>query len=158
MGGGCKGLEVARYYDAIARGYDELYGEEQERKYYVGLKILPPKERVLDAGCGTALLSEHVEGYYLGIDISIEMLKIGKEKIRGETKDLVLGDVQLLPLRSKSFATCYSFTVLQNVEDPHKALEELRRCCSSCVVSSLKGKGLEDGDCLEVYPDVLCKI
>ena len=156
MGGGRKGLEVADYYNAIARGYDELYGDEQKRKYEKGKRFLPLSEKVLDAGCGTGLFALEVEGYYLGVDISLEMLRIAKNKLRNCYKDFVFGDVQMLPIRSKAFKACYSFTVLQNVEDPERTMEELKRCCKSFVISSLKGKGLKGERCTNVYPDVLC--
>ena len=148
------------YYDAIAPGYDELYGEEQRRKYFSGFKLLKPDRKVLDVGCGTALLLESLPKgtYYLGIDKSLGMLKIAAKRVKGRPADLVLADAQLLPLRSSSFRTCYSFTMLQNVESPETALEEMKRVCDALVVSSLRGKGLEGEDCLEVYPDLICII
>jgi ubiquinone/menaquinone biosynthesis C-methylase UbiE len=148
------------FYDAVAKGYDELYGEEQRRKYKIGLKKLKPSYKVLDVGCGTALLFlELPKGtYYLGIDVSPGMLEVAKERVKNSLADLVLATAEALPLRSKSFPTCYSFTVLQNVEDPERALEEVRRVCAKAVVSSLKGKGLRGEGCEEVYPDVICSI
>ncbi len=146
------------YYDIIARSYDELYGEEQRRKYFTGLRLLRPSKKVLDVGCGTALLLENLpkKTYYLGIDKSLGMLSIALRRVKGRPADLLLADAQLLPLRSNSFGTCYSFTVLQNVEKPEKVLEEMKRVCRAFVISSLKGKGLGDNDCIEVYPDILC--
>ncbi len=149
------------YYDVIARGYDELYGEEQKRKYFSGFKMLKPDKKVLDVGCGTALLLESLPKgtYYLGIDKSLGMLKVALNRVRGKLADLVLADARLLPIRSSSFKTCYSFTMLQNVKSPEKALNEIKRVCALSVVSSLKGKGLEGGEnCLEIYPDVVCLV
>ncbi len=149
------------YYDAIAKGYDELYGEEQKRKYFTGLIMLKPNSKVLDVGCGTALLLESLPRgtYYLGIDSSKGMLYVAKERAKGRTADLILADAQMLPLRSHSFKTCYSFTVLQNVENKRRALREIARVCRKAIVSSLKGKGLEGlEDCVEVYPDIICRL
>jgi len=150
--------ETARYYDAISRGYDELYGEEQKRKYSVGLKLLKPGWRVLDVGCGTALLAERVsESFYVGLDVSKGMLNKAMKRKRG-LAELVLGDARSLPFRSSSFDSCYSFTVLQNVPEPERVLEEMGRVCKKALVSSLRGKGLRGKDCLEVYPDVMCLV
>ena len=158
MGGRRKGLEVAEYYTQIARGYDELHGAEQRKKYSAGLNILKPSKKILDVGCGTALLSEQLDFlYYLGVDISEGMLRIAKKRRRG-LMDLVRADAHALPLRSRSFKTCYSFTALQNLEEPGLGLKELKRVCENALVSSLRGKGLRGKDCVEVYPDVICII
>ena len=120
--------------------------------------MLEPSWRVLDVGCGTGLLMERLrESYYVGLDVSLGMLSKAKER-RAGLADLVLGDARQLPFRSKSFETCYSFTVLQNVPEPERALKELRRVCKRAVASSLKGKGLSGGACVEVYPDVICSV
>jgi len=150
--------ETAKYYDAISKGYDELYGEEQRRKYSVGLKLLKPGWRVLDVGCGTALLAESVSGsFYVGLDVSKGMLREAAKRKRGLV-ELVLGDARYLPFRSSSFDSCYSFTMLQNVPEPERALEEMRRVCKKALVSSLRGKGLRGEGCVEVYPDVMCLV
>ena len=156
LGGRRKTLEVAKYYDTISRGYNELYSEEQVRKYEVGLSLLPPRGKVLDAGCGTGLLMQFVKGYYLGIDISKGMISVAKRGSKGMAADLILGDIELLPLRSNSFETCYSFTVFQNLQHPKEAMECLKRCCASFLVSSLHGKNLERRKCVKAYPDELC--
>ncbi len=151
-------MEVANYYDEISKGYDELYGEEQRRKYFTGLKMLKPSERVLDVGCGTGLLIDHISfTYYLGVDISRGMIEKAKRRRRG-LSDLVIADAQALPLRSNAFETCYSFTVLQNLRDPESGLREILRVCKKALVSSLRGRGLKRDDCIEVPPDVICLI
>ncbi len=152
--------EAIEYYDALAEGYDELYGEEQRRKYFSGLRMLEPSFKVLDVGCGTGLLLECLpEGtYYLGIDVSLGMLRKALLKRGKRLADFVLADAEMLPLRSSSFPTCYSFTALQNLPEPRRGIEEMRRACSKVLVSSLRGKGLGKEGCLEVYPDVMCLI
>jgi hypothetical protein len=44
------------------------------------------------------------------------------------------------------------------LRDPEKGLKELVRVCRKALVSSLKGKGLKRGECIEVPPDVICLI
>lgn len=152
-----KAIENRIYYDAIARGYDELYGNEQRRKYQIGLKVLKPQRRVLDIGCGTGLLMEELEDvFYIGIDISLGMLERARERKTKLLADVIRADARSLPFRSNSFNTCYSFTVLQNLSSRETFYSEIRRTCRSTLVSSLKGIGLRCEQAIEVYPDLIC--
>jgi Methylase involved in ubiquinone/menaquinone biosynthesis len=119
-GGGTLSLS----YDKIAEGYDELYGEEQRAKYGLVLKLVEPSEPALDAGCGTGMLLELLQCYSVGLDLSLEMLKVAKRRGRGERGDLVCGDTERMPLRDRSFRSAYSVTVVH--EAPGLAGELLR--------------------------------
>jgi len=76
--------EVKRHFDHIAKIYDKY--KEKNRYYYDHIKRflkehIPAKSRVLDVGCGTGELLNHVDpGYGYGIDISDRMIKRAKEK------------------------------------------------------------------------------
>jgi ubiquinone/menaquinone biosynthesis C-methylase UbiE len=107
-GGGTLSLS----YDEIAEGYDELYGEEQRAKYGLVLKLVEPLEPALDAGCGTGMLLELLQCYSVGLDLSLEMLKVAKRRGRGERGDLVCGDAERMPLRDRSLRSAYSVTVV----------------------------------------------
>ena len=111
-------------YDEIAEGYDELYGEEQRAKYGLVLKLVEPLEPALDAGCGTGMLLELLQCYSVGVDLSLEMLKVAKRRGRGERGDLVCGDAERMPLRDRSFRSAYSVTVVH--EAPRLVGELLR--------------------------------
>ena len=58
-----KKREVMGSYGGLATGYDALYKEEQNAKMKVILGKLKFRENsfVLDVGCGTGLLFEHVK-------------------------------------------------------------------------------------------------
>lgn len=99
-------------YSLLAKIYDELYGEEQVAKHEAVLARLAPVEPVLDVGCGTGLLLERVTCYCVGLDLSLEMLKVAKARGRAEHGDLVRGDAERMPFRELSFRTIYSVTVL----------------------------------------------
>jgi ubiquinone/menaquinone biosynthesis C-methylase UbiE len=123
---------VERYYDSIAESYDELYGEEQKLKYIEGLKAAGGEVSgvVLDAGCGTALLSKHLKGYVelVGVDISRGMLGKAVAKVSGKPNiHLIRCDVEFLPFPAKVFDACLAFTLLQNLPNPEAVLAELRR-------------------------------
>ena len=102
-----------------AQIYDELHKEifnkyEQKRIWRIILKVVNSLENrtplhCLDAGCGTgnlivkeAILCDQV----VGIDISREMLKICRQKlkfVRPRTWDLVIADCERLPFRNNLF-------------------------------------------------------
>ena len=149
-----KGLGVRNLYNHTYESYDELYREEQLEKYFIALRRLKPSGKVLDVGCGTALLLEflavhnlldHVD-LYVCLDYSPNMLSVAERRIRALCKDrclVVLGDAQRLPFRDNSFDIVYSFTVIDLLDDPRKGLEELLRVSKrTVVVSFLKRLGL----------------
>ena len=80
--------KIIAKYDTTWKSYDELYGEEQNRKYEAILNNLPPtemRETVIDIGCGTGsfickIIDKTVN--IIGIDLSYNMLKEAKRKIR----------------------------------------------------------------------------
>ena len=123
--------EVEAYYDATANSYDSLYADEQKAKYVEALRLLSGKVEgaVLDAGCGTGLLFQHLTGAktIVGADLSRRMLEIAKRKGRNRNVHLVRCDVENLPFRDSVFQACFLFTVAQNLPNPFKAFKELSR-------------------------------
>jgi len=146
-----KGLVIRERYEATCMGYDELYAEEQWEKYEASLPRIPPRGRVLDAGCGTALLAEYMSAkglldvveLYVCLDYSGCMLSLAAKRLRRlgvEASLLVEGNVEWLPLPSGFFDVVYSFTVLDLVDDPERALRELLRVSRGPVVFSMLKK------------------
>lgn len=140
---------VSLDYDAIAEIYDELYGEEQAAKHREALRAAPPGSGpVLDAGCGTALLAELVDAYYVGLDKSLPMLKEAEKRVKHRAADLLCADAQHAPLRPRAFTAVYSITVVH--EAPELIPEALRilKPGGVLVVTLLKKRG-------EMLPQVL---
>ena len=126
-------------YDVVSRFYDKLYGEEQLRKFRAASRLSglfrPGCRRpnvVLDAGCGVGLITELLCsccGYVVGLDFSRGMIRRAVERLkRFRNVDLILGDVEALPFRPRSFDLVLSLTVLQNCLSPLRALKGLLRC------------------------------
>jgi len=136
-------------YDALSRGYDELYGDEQRAKYNVLHLYIESCANavVLDAGSGTCLLYEYMLSqsitpkYYVGIDISEGMISVAKSKrLLGGAVDLIQADIDYLPLRDKCIDITLCITVLQNLPDPLKAVEELSRVTRRSIILSYPRK------------------
>ncbi len=91
-------------YDHIARFYDKILGRSKQPAGYISNKIKrhnPEARSVLELGCGTGTnLDELNEGFEVtGIDISGEMLKMAKKKVRNG--DFYLQDIRDFRLEKK---------------------------------------------------------
>ena len=130
-------------FDAIAARYDLLNhvlsaGRDRYwRTQAVAALQLSGRETVLDLCTGTADLALAAGGVgahrVIGIDLSGEMLRIGKEKVRrvGASEsaaiDLIRGDATRIPLAD---ATVDAVTIgfgIRNVEQPLVACREIAR-------------------------------
>ena len=144
-------LKRRERYEAACRSYDETYRAEQAEKYLAALKRVPPRGRVLDAGCGTGLLAEYMRGLgyldsvdlYVCLDYSSCMLSIASWRLGHVCParcQLVEGNVEALPFPDSYFDVVYSFTVLDLVEDLDAAVSELTRVSRGPVVVSMMKK------------------
>lgn len=117
------------YYSTIAASYDELHGEEQERKLgeFLAHVSLPHGARLLDVGCATgrsALLLPHV--VWQGIEPSSGLIAHASSDVQSS---IVQGAAESLPFPDESFDVVLSLTVLQNVDDLSRSLSEMSRVC-----------------------------
>ena len=90
---------------------------------------------VLDIGCGTGIMSEGIEKV-VGIDISIGMLRVYKEKF----DKAILGDAQALPFRDKSFDFVVSNFAL-HWTDIRKSIPEALRVCKRVFLCAIPVEG-----------------
>jgi demethylmenaquinone methyltransferase / 2-methoxy-6-polyprenyl-1,4-benzoquinol methylase len=129
-------------FDKIARRYDLLnrvmsLGIDQRwRNKTVDALELKPGSRVLDLATGTAdlalkVLRRHPESTVVGVDPSVGMLEIGRQKVAAaglaSRCELQVGDAQELPFPEHSFdGVCIAFGI-RNVPDRARALREMAR-------------------------------
>lgn len=132
-----KKQEIIHRYNQTSDFYDRRYVKIQEDKYRLILKDITIYEKlILDAGCGTGLLFDYIRSsfeksditdfHYVGVDISINMLKRFHSKLNQKAKNvnLILSDLENLPLRESRFDLLFSFTSLQNLPDIIEGLRE----------------------------------
>lgn len=136
-----------RNYNRSARVYDAQYAKEQGAKIEAALKhvVLKESSLVLDVGCGTGLLFEHVgESVELlvGLDISLRILQEAKKRVkRFREAALIRADADFMPFLSQIFDMTFAITLLQNIPNPLQTLHEMKRVSkrpSIMVVSGLK--------------------
>lgn len=114
-----------QYYDAISRGYNGLYREEQLKKIRLikqNLRIRPT-DILLDLGCGPAFGDFGCRS--VGLDYSIMLLKQANIPV-------VQGRAEQLPFKDNSFDIVVSVTAIQNFESIEKALIEAKRVGKNC--------------------------
>jgi ubiquinone/menaquinone biosynthesis C-methylase UbiE len=97
---------IAKWYDVLSRNYDELYGEEQEKKHAKVLRFLGNREFkiIIDVGCGTGkllrLISPRTQ-VCIGIDLSVQMLSMTKRSANDTGIQLIRADASHLPLQDQ---------------------------------------------------------
>lgn len=127
---------IKKIYAAYSNVYDALF----KRFFYPRIKHaitymdIKPGDRVLDVGVGTGLSFQVFprDCKVVGIDLSHEMLKKAKEKIRRNRLDhiTVLNmDAMNIGFEDNSFDKVFISHVVSVVPDPYRLMEEVRRVC-----------------------------
>lgn len=125
--------EILVKYDSSSQTYEELYEEEQSKKFDSVLEAYskPRGKLALDCGCGTGLLIRKIAGVFkvvVGVDCSKAMLRLAKKKSSGMGNvHLILADLDFLPISKAACEVVFSFTVLQLSPKPSKTIGEFRR-------------------------------
>jgi ubiquinone/menaquinone biosynthesis C-methylase UbiE len=133
-------------YDLTAEIYDRRYEEEQVAKYAAAIDSLKEKRfaRLLDVGCGTGLLFDHITTRtenIVGIDISRKtLLRANMRAVRyPATINLILADADLMPLKRRVFNCVFAVTIMQNMPNPLRTLNETVRVSRDDAVFIVTG-------------------
>ncbi len=134
---------VRDLFDRIARRYDLMNRIMTAGAWHVWLRafgrhaVVRPGDLVLDVGCGTAdlclLMASRLGsgGRVTGVDISEEMLAVGRRKVAAspwaDRIHLRTGNALDLPFADASFDLVTSGFMLRNVADLDRALREMNR-------------------------------
>jgi ubiquinone/menaquinone biosynthesis C-methylase UbiE len=116
-----------RSYDEVAEAYDRVRGpiHDAPARDLVRAVELPPDGRLLDVGTGTGLAARSVDsGVAVGVDVSIGMAKIAKEK---GLERVALAAAVDLPFRNETFDAVVSAFVLHLVPKYETALFDMAR-------------------------------
>lgn len=112
---------IQKRYDDNIKIYNSRYSKIQEEKYSLMSKYFPKYSIALDLGCGTGLLNKKLKNL-IGLDISIEMLKIATygEKV-------IQAQFESIPFKNNSFDAIFSFSALQSTSNLKKTMKEIKR-------------------------------
>jgi ubiquinone/menaquinone biosynthesis C-methylase UbiE len=132
-------------YDLTASIYDMRYAEEQTAKINAvleGLKI-EKYSLVLDVGCGTGLLFSYVADKAettVGLDISRKILLQAKKRAKNFLNThLILADADNTPLKENICSHVFGITLIQNMPNPAKTLNEIKRVAKDDAVIIVTG-------------------
>jgi len=82
-------------------------------------------QTVLDAGCGTGLLTRHLPPTTIGVDLNPR--HIAKAKINVPGVNFLVADLENLPFAAETFSFIVCTEVIEHFPAPEKALRELKR-------------------------------
>ena len=132
--------KISGMFDSIASKYDRMnHGmslgiDRLWRRRFVRrlAKKLPEKAAVLDLACGTGDLTKALshKGYHVtGLDISAEMMAIGREKCRylSPKPSVVLGSAEQIRFPDASFDAVTIAFGLRNFDHRARCLAEIHR-------------------------------
>ena len=134
-----------RHYDQQASIYNVQYLGEQNAKIEDALSIteLNPNETVLDLGCGTGFLFQHIAqkvGLLVGMDLSQKALREAKKHTKKLTNiALVRADADNTPFPDRTFDRVFAITLLQNMPDPLKTITEMKRIGKPQAIFAVTG-------------------
>ncbi len=110
------------FYELIAKGYNELYGEEQKLKLDIIKENLDIKntDLLLDVGCG---IGYDFNCKVVGIDPSIGLLQ---QNTNNKNKK-ILAKAEHMPFKDKVFDKVISVTSMHNFDNIKKGISEMKR-------------------------------
>ena len=124
-------ISARQAYDTLANVYDSSFtsktAQAEDDIIYSQLKSFLKYSSVLDLGCGTGALLEHLDiepENYVGIDLSENMIKLAQQKFPNYT--FKLGDMANLPLDDAQFDNVVSLYGGISYADPKVFGEVLR--------------------------------
>jgi ubiquinone/menaquinone biosynthesis C-methylase UbiE len=116
----------AALYDPLSERWEQKHGAELKRKL-----LTHARGRVLEIGVGTGRSFAHYPDLdeLVGVEPSEPMLRRAQQRAAqlGRQVALVKAPAEALPFEDHSFDTVVSLAVLCTVDDPSRALREIRR-------------------------------
>ena len=100
--------------------------------FAIAMMILAPApgDLILDLGAGGCWCSDLLRRLHrrsIAVDISLDMLKVGRSRSTGEQIPAVVGDLQRLPFRDRTFQRAICLNALHHVPDIPVAIREVGR-------------------------------
>ena len=125
------------FWDKVAGVYDIFVRIINKKTHKMLIKktvsLFTDQDEVLECACGTGMLSAPVAGvcrHLTATDFSENMLKRAKKNFReGDNISFTHADIMNLPFEDNSFDKVVAANVIHLLDEPMKALCELRRVC-----------------------------
>jgi len=124
---------VSTFVASDPDGYERYMGRWSRRvaPLFVEWAGINRGQRVLDLGCGTGSLTQALvqaqASAVTGLDASAPYLDFARARITDPTVSFELGDAYVLPYEDETFDRTLSMLTLDLLDDPERALAEMRR-------------------------------
>lgn len=122
-----------KFFDKIAKHYDKGIFASVVRKMHLKitqLRFIKDNSKILDAGCGTgdllSILANNKSLKLYGIDISKEMIKISRRKLKNKAK-IQLSSAEELKFAKNYFDYVFSIDAFHHYESQDKAMKNFQR-------------------------------
>lgn len=121
-----------------------------------------PSQRILEIGCGTAnyaraLAEAHPGGTFLGLDLSVPMLR--EARAAGSPVALVCGDAsKMLPFADRTFDLAFAVDVIHHINDTRRFFAEANRVLSPgglLVIVTDSEETLRRRSLTKFFPEIL---
>lgn len=123
--------EVQSFYDAVAEDFSRTRRRPWS-DFEKFVPYLPIKGRVLDVGCGNGRLLKWLPAesysFYLGVDVSRELLELARKEHRGSKIHFKKGDALNLPVKDQSYDAVFCIATLHHIPSREFQLKVLAEC------------------------------
>jgi ubiquinone/menaquinone biosynthesis C-methylase UbiE len=125
---------VRRIYDSLAKSYDHRWRHYLDATLSLAIRPLELTggENILDIACGTGelerrLLSCWPDIQIMGLDLSLNMLRVAATKGVGDKTSWIQGEAAHLPVQDHQFDYVICVNAFHFFRSPAETLQELRR-------------------------------
>jgi ubiquinone/menaquinone biosynthesis C-methylase UbiE len=115
------------HYDWVThpRRLEKIFHRLREQETAKLYRKFKSGSTILDAGCGTGLISRSLNGTVVGLDINVWNLE--RARVHAPQVNFIAGDIENLPLTDGKFDTIVCTETLEHLKQPEKAIGELDR-------------------------------